>query len=52
MAKVISFGENEQDKKLIKQIMIYQKRKNLKSFSQAGRQLCETGLQVEEIKKK
>lgn len=48
----IFFRENEHDKKLIKQIKDYQKRKNIKSFAEAGRQLCETGLQIEEIKKK
>lgn len=48
----ISFGKNEHDKKLIEQIKAYQKRKKIKSFTEAGRQLCETGLQIEEIKKK
>ncbi len=52
MPKTIKFNDNEKDKALIKRIEKYQKSKGISSFVQAIRDLCETGLDIEKIKRK
>ena len=52
MSKTASFNDSEKDKALVKRIEKYQKDKKHKHFIDAVRELCETGLDIEMIKRK
>ncbi|WP_198021583.1 hypothetical protein [Ruminococcus sp. NK3A76] len=52
MKKYVTLTDSDRDKALIKRIEKYQKDKKLKSFVEAVRELCETALDFEKIKRK